>query len=221
MPYCSACQTDIQAEAYFCPNCGASLQATENNPGSASGSVLTAQDNGTMQKPLFGVEAARAYLDRKSTDSQFNRRVQKCVNDQELNDLLKVEGYNFARSDLNTALSSGLSSGNIEAETESPDEMKGELRGWGIGLIILGFLHFVFAGFLNPVWGVVIIVIGFLNLAVVSRNMFIVNGIALIIVGLLNIISTISMGAGGWVIFGAFQIYWGIKEISKYDKYSH
>jgi len=221
VPYCSACETDIQAEAYFCPNCGTSLQTTGNNPGSASGSVLAAPGAGTMQKPLFGAEAAQAYLKRKNTDSQFNRRVQKCVNDQELNDLLKAEGYNFARSDLNTALCSSLSSGNIEAEAESPDEMKGDLRGWGIGLIILGFLHFVFAGFLNPVWGAVIIIIGFLNLVIISRNMFIVNGVALIIVGLLNIISTISMGAGGWVIFGAFQIYWGVKEIFKYEKYSH
>jgi len=93
-----------------------------------------------------------------------------------------------------------------------PQDMSTDLRGWGIGLLIMGVLHFALAGFLSPAWGIVLIALGLLNLVIRARGMFVANGMALLIVGLMNIFSG---GVGGWSIFGCFQIYWGIKEIRK------
>lgn len=97
------------------------------------------------------------------------------------------------------------------------DAMRKELGGWGGGFVVMGILHLALAGFLDPVWGIVLIVLGVLNLIIRYRGMFIVNGIALIVVGLMNAFG----GAFGlWSLFGAFQIYWGIKEIAKYGRYA-
>lgn len=92
-----------------------------------------------------------------------------------------------------------------------------ELRKWGIGLIILGVAHFVLAEFLDPTWGAVIIVLGIANLAVRHAAMFVVNGLALMLVGILNIAAG---GTGSWSIFGVMQLYWGVREIRKYSRYA-
>ncbi|MBE9506815.1 MAG: hypothetical protein IMY86_02090 [Chloroflexi bacterium] len=109
------------------------------------------------------------------------------------------------------------------------EDMKKDLRNWGIGLILLGVLHFLLSGFLDPVWGAVIVVVGVLNLLIRRRGMFIVNGLALIGVGIMNIVSmcsSLSAGASGggavstpWVVMGLFQIGWGVQEIRKYAQY--
>jgi hypothetical protein len=39
-------------------------------------------------------------------------------------------------------------------------ELKSELRKWGVGLIILGGLHFILQGLLDPAWGVVLFIVG-------------------------------------------------------------
>ncbi len=99
-------------------------------------------------------------------------------------------------------------------------EMEGALRRWGIGLIILGIIHLLAYNMLSPVWGVMIIILGILNLAVTKREMFIINGAFLLFIGLLNLLN--STGFGGslfWLIFGLLQLFWGGKEISKYQKY--
>lgn len=93
--------------------------------------------------------------------------------------------------------------------------MKKDLQGWGWGLIIVGIASLIFHNFLSPVWGVVIIVIGIITLSVQSRGMYIVIGISLIIVGILNM-----LGGGGWMAFGVFQIVMGIMELTKYGKYA-
>jgi hypothetical protein len=98
---------------------------------------------------------------------------------------------------------------------KTAEEMKGELRMWGIGLIVLGGVHVVLSNFLDPIWGIVIAVLGALNLLVAKRGMFIANGIALLLVGFLN------MAAGsGWKVFGMIQIIWGIQEIRKFRRYA-
>jgi hypothetical protein len=94
--------------------------------------------------------------------------------------------------------------------------MSRELRRWGVSLIVLGVLHFALAGFLEPTWGIVLAVLGILNLVIQRRGMFIANGVALGVVGLMNIFSG---GVGGWTFFGILQLYWGFREITKYGRY--
>jgi hypothetical protein len=98
---------------------------------------------------------------------------------------------------------------------KTAEEMKGELRMWGVGLIVLGGVHFVLSEFLDPVWGIVIAVLGALNLLVAKRGMFIANGIALLFIGFLNMAA-----GGGWKIFGMLQIIWGVQEIRKFRRYA-
>jgi len=97
--------------------------------------------------------------------------------------------------------------------------MKKDIRGWGIGLIILGVIHLVAAGFLNPTWGVVIIILGIINLVLQRREMYIANGIALIVVGIMNIASSVDTGGGSWIAFGIMQLIWGGQEIRKFFKF--
>jgi hypothetical protein len=48
------------------------------------------------------------------------------------------------------------------------------------------------------------------------RGLFVAIGAALIVIGLLNIFGG---GSGAWTFYGAFQIYWGVKEIGKFEKH--
>jgi len=100
------------------------------------------------------------------------------------------------------------------------EAMKRDLRLWGIALIVLGVIHFAAARFLDPVWGGIIIVIGILNLCIHRRGMYIVNGSALLLVGIMNILSSIPTGSIGWIIFGLLQLWWGATEIRKFSKYA-
>ena len=96
--------------------------------------------------------------------------------------------------------------------------MSEDLKSWGIGLLILGGLHFAIP-FLSPHWGMVLIPLGILSLTVKHRGMFIGIGAGLILVGFLNIIGSLDAGTGFWTVFGCLQIYWGIKEIAKFASY--
>ena len=96
--------------------------------------------------------------------------------------------------------------------------MSDDLNGWGIGLLIMGGLHFVIP-FLAPLWGMVLIPLGILSFAIKRRGMFIVIGAGLMLVGLLNIAGSIDAGGGFWTIFGCLQIYWGVKEMAKFPRY--
>jgi len=96
--------------------------------------------------------------------------------------------------------------------------MEQDLRGWGVGLLIMGGLHFVIPIFARE-WGFVLIPLGLLSLFVRRRGMFIVIGLSLIFVGLLNIVASLKGGTGFWPVYGGLQIYWGIKEIAKFEKY--
>lgn len=101
----------------------------------------------------------------------------------------------------------------LRAPVAEEPNLSETIAGQGIILIVLGILHFVLAGFLDPGWGAVLIVLGILNLLIRRRGMFIVNGLSLVLVGLLN---TFLVSAGGWTVFGLLQMYWGVQEIRRF-----
>ena len=96
------------------------------------------------------------------------------------------------------------------------DGMRSELRGWGIGLIVIGVAQF-FVPFLDPLWAFVVVPLGALSLFFAHRGLFIAIGTALVLVGLLNIFGG---SFGFWTVVGAAQIYWGVQEIRKFGKYA-
>jgi hypothetical protein len=96
----------------------------------------------------------------------------------------------------------------------SEAELKGELRKWGFGLMVMGGLHFVLQGILDPTWGVVLLIVGGLNMLVSHKAMFIVNGVCLTLVGILNMAA-----GGGWKFFGMMQIVWGVQEMRKIGRF--
>lgn len=97
--------------------------------------------------------------------------------------------------------------------------MTKHLRGWGIVLLILGAVHIAAGRVLDPVWGVIIIVIGILNLVIRERGMFIVNGTALLFVGIMNISGSWTDRRYGWILLGAFQFFWGMAELKNFRRY--
>jgi len=92
-----------------------------------------------------------------------------------------------------------------------------DIGSWGIGLIVMGILHF-YLDFLSAEWGMVLIPIGVLCLAVRHRGMYILLGLALMLVGVLNVTDSIQGGMGFWPVFGFMQVYWGFQEIAKFWK---
>lgn len=90
-----------------------------------------------------------------------------------------------------------------------------ELGSFGVSLIIIGILHLLLTDVLDPTWGVVLIVLGLLNLVLRYRFMFILNGLAIFLVGLMNI-----FGApfGFWTLFGIMQLVWGVQEMGKFGQ---
>ena len=107
-------------------------------------------------------------------------------------------------------------------------EMRRELAQWGMGFIAFGTVCILPFKFFDPVWGAMLIAIGVLTLLIRRRGMFIVIGATILLAGLLNILDTLvslATGAGAsslgfWAVFGAFQLYWGVKEIRKFKWYA-
>ncbi len=105
------------------------------------------------------------------------------------------------------------------AEVKTLEEtMVDDLKSWGWGLIIVGFLHLRIP-FLSPAWGLILIAIGILAFLIKNRGMFIAIGIGIILAGVMNILGGMTSESSFWPIFGCLQIYWGIKEITKFSKY--
>ena len=101
----------------------------------------------------------------------------------------------------------------------SSEKMKSDFNKWGVGLIILGILHIILPDVLSLVWGFCLIVAGICNFIFKSKAMYIVNGITLCFVGVMNLTFTLLEGDNYiWVFFGILQIYWGAREILKYKK---
>jgi hypothetical protein len=104
---------------------------------------------------------------------------------------------------------------------KKPGNLKKDLQIWGIGSIVMGVISIIFSRFLDPFWGIFLIVLGVLNLLIRHRAMFIVNGLSLLAVGALNILTSIAgFSTSGfstvWLSLGIFQIIWGIQEIRKF-----
>jgi len=97
-------------------------------------------------------------------------------------------------------------------------KLKQDMRGWGIGLIILGIIQ-IAVSVLSTEWGVALIVIGIVNLIIPRRGMYIANGIALFIAGVMNIVVSIEEEVTRLIVFAVLQIIWGFLEIRKFFKY--
>jgi len=92
------------------------------------------------------------------------------------------------------------------------------IKNSGIILIILGLIHLLLPSFLLSFAGIVLILIGIIALVYKNKNMLLIFGILLIIVGVWNILNAIS-GIFFWVTLGMFQILCGVIEIKKYQYY--
>lgn len=119
---------------------------------------------------------------------------------------------------MNTAKEQNVNPVQLE-QPRATETMAKDLGSWGVALTVMGVLHFVLAGFLEPLWGVVLIIIGVLALAIRERGMFLVIGGSLLVAGIWNIVTSLAEGGGGWAIFGALQLYWGVREMSKFGRY--
>jgi hypothetical protein len=97
-------------------------------------------------------------------------------------------------------------------------KLKENMRGWGIGLIILGIIQ-IAVSVLSTEYGIVLIIIGVINLIIPRRGMYIANGIALFIAGALNIVVSIEEEVFRLIMFAILQIVWGFLEIRKFFKY--
>jgi hypothetical protein len=97
--------------------------------------------------------------------------------------------------------------------------MTTHLRAWGVVLLILGAVHIAAGRVLDPVWGTIIIILGILNLIIRERSMFIVNGTALMFVGILNISASWADRRVGWILLGVFQFFWGMAELKNFRRY--
>lgn len=100
----------------------------------------------------------------------------------------------------------------------SGEEIQKDLRGMGIGMMVVGVISILLKNFLDPIWGALLILLGILNLVIKNRIMYIVNGIALIAVGIFNILAIITTSSAFWLLFGFMQIGWGISEIKKFNQ---
>lgn len=96
--------------------------------------------------------------------------------------------------------------------------IKSDIRGWGIGFIIIGIIHIV-VPVLDPVWGGLLIVLGVLELFIQRRGMYILNGLIIIGAGIGNLVTAIAAGGGGWAGFAGLQFLWGVNEFRKFFKY--
>ena len=103
-------------------------------------------------------------------------------------------------------------------EEKQKTDLNTEIRKTGIILIVLGFIHFILSGFLDPTWGFLLIIVGIISFFYRSRNMLLTFGILLILVGVLNIFSTTYEISIGWLVFGVIQIWWGIDIIRRFKK---
>ncbi len=106
MPFCENCGGNTGKKDHFCPYCGNKLdQAADSN---ASARTTAIDDQSLAPTPgnnLSGIEEAKVYLNRIKTDHHFSMKVQKCINQEELFQLLEEEGYSFTEEDLKNALS--------------------------------------------------------------------------------------------------------------------
>ena len=117
----------------------------------------------------------------------------------------------------------GLSHNSIDLrDKKSAGELKKDLREWGLGLIVLGIIQ-LSVDILNGTWGIFLIAIGIFNFILPKKFLFILNGIAIIFAGFLNLyaLSDVPLtGSGKYLgLFALFQLYLGVRECLKFSHY--
>ena len=101
-----------------------------------------------------------------------------------------------------------------------------EIKSLGFWLIILGIVHILASGIFSFYWGFILILFGIFSFVYKKLIVFLIFGIVIGIAGLSNIssalIGNLLLGEGlvnyFWLLFGGFQIYWGITTVIKYSK---
>jgi len=109
--------------------------------------------------------------------------------------------------------------GDGECPVVTGEDIRADIRGWGIGFLVVGAIHILVSGFLNPLWGGILMLLGLVNLLIQHRVMYIVNGAGILLAGIMNIVLT--GGNPGWLVFGILQLKWGVGEIQKYGQAAH
>ena len=105
-----------------------------------------------------------------------------------------------------------------QEERYSIPKMRKQLRTRGVVLCGIGVLHLLSPQ--TPIAGLVLVGVGLLNFLRPDAGLFLVDGILILLVGLLNLWAAASLGFGIWLLFGALQIAFGIGEIRSFVKYS-
>ncbi len=105
---------------------------------------------------------------------------------------------------------------------EEKSSFEKEIKSLGIWLIVFGVIHIIASGFLSFFWGFVLIGFGIFSITSKKPIVLLIFGVLILVAGLSNLSSILYIGEEGisslWFIFGGFQIYWGIKEIIRYNK---
>jgi len=111
----------------------------------------------------------------------------------------------------------GASRGEQAGFIPSLEPMKNDIRGWGVALMIMGIIQ-IAVPLLSTPWGGVLIALGLTELFFQHRSLYIVNGIVIIIAGVMNMIVGIEEGTS-LVLFAILQFIWGANELRKFFKY--
>lgn len=98
------------------------------------------------------------------------------------------------------------------------EKMEKELRTAGIILSVLGALHLLMPDTFVRLWGLLLLGSGLASLFIRRREMFILLGLQLVVIGAINVFSSLE-SFGFWTIFGLFQVALGGGQIASYRRY--
>lgn len=98
------------------------------------------------------------------------------------------------------------------------ENMLKDIRSWGWTSIVLGVIHFVFSGVLDPAWGIALLVVGGISFLIREASMFVIYAVVMAWVGVSNIAAA-GFG-GGTIFFGALQVFVSYKLYRKYQEYA-
>ncbi len=94
-------------------------------------------------------------------------------------------------------------------------EMLKGIRSWGIGLLLLGVLHLILGQFLDAPWGILLILVGLMSFVFREAPMYVIYGVALAWAAISNLLSL----ELGLVLFALFQFYWTYRVMQRYFRY--
>lgn len=99
-----------------------------------------------------------------------------------------------------------------------PAAIAKRLRTTAAILAVVGLAHFLLPEMLEPAWGVALLVLAGLNFVIRHPVMFLVDGAALALIGVVNIIGGLSSANGVWAVIGAVQAFGGVQEARVYSR---